>query len=56
MAALKRAMEAAGTNLFKFWNDPMGTYLYYYKYPYAVQQKEMDVHRALMMMANLTTI
>ncbi len=52
MAAVKRGLEAAGKNLFKFWNDPV-CYLYY---PHVIQQNELDVHRALKMMANLTTI
>ena len=47
---------AAGKNLFKFWNDPIGCYFYYSCSPYEIQNRNYEVREALEMMATLIAI
>ncbi len=49
-------LAAAGKNLFKFWNDPLGCYFYYARRPYEIQNRNVEVQEALEMMATLIAI
>jgi hypothetical protein len=56
MAAIIKEFAATGKNIFRYWNDPIGCYLYYHRYPYKIQEKEYEVQKALQMMASLIAI
>ena len=49
-------LAAAGKNLLKFWNDPLGCYFYHAQRPYEIQNGTLEVQEALEMMATLIAI
>lgn len=49
-------LAAAGKNLLKFWNDPLGCYFYHAQRPYETQNGTLEVQEALKMMATLIAI
>ena len=56
MAAIINGFATTGKNLFKYWNDPIGCYLFYHRCPYKIQEKEYEVQVALQMMASLIAL